>query len=55
MAASVIEMITLASLYCAHARDMTVDPGTGEELDAIVEETLRLPREVVEKVGKMME
>jgi tripartite-type tricarboxylate transporter receptor subunit TctC len=42
-------------LAAAAKRNMTIDPGTGEELDAIVEETLRLPRDVVEKVGKMME
>jgi tripartite-type tricarboxylate transporter receptor subunit TctC len=42
-------------LAAAAKRNMTVDPGTGEELDAIVQETLRLPREVVEKVAKMME
>jgi len=42
-------------LAAAEKRNMTIDPGTGEELDAIVEETLRLPRDVVEQVGKMME
>ena len=42
-------------LAAAEKRNMMVDPGTGEELDAIVQETLKLPREVVEKVGKMME
>jgi tripartite-type tricarboxylate transporter receptor subunit TctC len=42
-------------LTAAAKRNMTIDPGTGEELDAIVQETLRLPREVAEQVGKMME
>lgn len=39
----------------AAKRNMTIDPGTGEELDAIVQETLRLPPDVVKKIGKMME
>lgn len=39
----------------AAKRNMTIDPGTGEELDAIVRETLKLPREVVVQIGKMME
>ena len=39
----------------AAKRNMTIDPGIGEELDAIVQETLKTPREVVERVGKMME
>jgi tripartite-type tricarboxylate transporter receptor subunit TctC len=42
-------------LATAEKRGMTIDPGTGEELDAIVQETLRLPRDVVEQIGKMME
>jgi tripartite-type tricarboxylate transporter receptor subunit TctC len=39
----------------AAKRNMTLDPGTGEELDTIVQETLKLPRDVVERVAKMME
>jgi tripartite-type tricarboxylate transporter receptor subunit TctC len=42
-------------LAAAAKRKMTIDAGTGEELDAIVQETLKLPRAVVEKIGKMME
>jgi hypothetical protein len=32
-----------------------VDPGTGEELDALVRDTLKLPQDVAVKIGKMME
>jgi tripartite-type tricarboxylate transporter receptor subunit TctC len=39
----------------AEKRNMMVDPGSGEEMDAIVRETLKLPQEVAIKVGKMME
>ena len=42
-------------LAAAAQRKMIVEPGTGEELDALVQETLKLPREVAVKVGKMME
>jgi hypothetical protein len=28
--------------------------GTGEEVDAMVRETLRLPRPVLDKIGEMM-
>jgi tripartite-type tricarboxylate transporter receptor subunit TctC len=42
-------------LAAAEKRNMMVDPGTGEEMDAIVRDTLKLPIEVVTKVGKMME
>lgn len=42
-------------LAAAAQRKMMVDPGTGEELDALVQETLKLPREIAAQVGKMME
>jgi tripartite-type tricarboxylate transporter receptor subunit TctC len=42
-------------LAAAEKRNMTVDPGTGEELDALVRETLQTPRDVVVQIGKMME
>ena len=42
-------------LATAAKRQMTVDPGTGEELDALVQETLKTPRDVVVQIGKMME
>ena len=43
-------------LAAAEKRNMTIDPGTGEELDAIVEETLQTaPRGGRRQVGKMME
>ena len=31
-----------------------LDPGTGEEMDAIVRETLALPPAIVAKIGEMM-
>jgi hypothetical protein len=42
-------------LAAAEQRKMMVDPGTGEEMDAIVRETLKLPQEVAARIGKMME
>ena len=42
-------------LAAAEKRNLMVDPGTGEEMDGIVRETLKLPQEVALKVGKMME
>jgi tripartite-type tricarboxylate transporter receptor subunit TctC len=42
-------------LAAAAQRKMMVDPGAGEELDTLVQETLKLPREVALQVGKMME
>jgi tripartite-type tricarboxylate transporter receptor subunit TctC len=42
-------------LATAEKRKLMVDPGTGEEMDAIVRETLKLPTDVAVKVGKMME
>ena len=42
-------------LAAAALRKMIVEPGNGEELDALVQETLKLPREIAVRVGKMME
>jgi len=42
-------------LAAAEKRNLMVDPGTGEELDALVRDTLKLPQEVAVKIGKMME
>ena len=42
-------------LAAAEKRNLMVDPGSGEEMDAIVRETLKLPQDVAVKVGKMME
>ena len=42
-------------LAMAEKRNLMVDPGTGEEMDALVRETLKLPQEVAVKIGKMME
>ncbi|MCC6888028.1 MAG: hypothetical protein IT536_05775 [Hyphomicrobiales bacterium] len=44
-----------AFLAAAEKRGMTIDAGTGEELDAIAQQTLKLPREMVVKIRKMME
>ena len=42
-------------LAAAEKRNMMVDPGAGEEMDAIVRDTMKLPAAVVTKVGQMME
>jgi tripartite-type tricarboxylate transporter receptor subunit TctC len=42
-------------LAAAEKRNLMVDPASGEELDALVRETLQLPQEVAVKIGKMME
>jgi tripartite-type tricarboxylate transporter receptor subunit TctC len=42
-------------LAAAEKRNMMVDPGTGEEMDAIVRDTLKLPMAVVTKIGQMNE
>lgn len=42
-------------LAAAAQRKMMVDAGAGEELDTLVQDTLKLPREVAVQVGKMME
>ncbi len=42
-------------LAACEKRKFMVDPGTGEELDAIVQDTLRLPESVIKKVGQLME
>jgi tripartite-type tricarboxylate transporter receptor subunit TctC len=42
-------------LAAAEKRKLMIDPGTGEEMDALVRETLKLPQEVAVKIGKMME
>jgi tripartite-type tricarboxylate transporter receptor subunit TctC len=54
-AAFVAMLVDKDFLAAAEKRNMMVDPGTGEEMDAIVRDTLKLPIEVVTKVGKMME
>jgi tripartite-type tricarboxylate transporter receptor subunit TctC len=36
-------------------RNLMIDGATGEEMDEIVRETLRLPHEVAEKIGQMMQ
>jgi tripartite-type tricarboxylate transporter receptor subunit TctC len=38
----------------AAKRKMMLDPATGEDMDAIVQETLSLPASVVDKIGEAM-
>jgi tripartite-type tricarboxylate transporter receptor subunit TctC len=40
-------------LAAADKRKMMLDPGSGAELDAIVQETVRLPKELAEKLAAM--
>ena len=42
-------------LAACEKRKFMVDAGSGEEMDAIVRETLQLPEAVVAKIGQMME
>ena len=42
-------------LAAAEKRNLMIDPATGEELDALVRETLALPQDVAVRIGKMME
>jgi tripartite-type tricarboxylate transporter receptor subunit TctC len=42
-------------LAAAEKRNMMIDPGTGEEMDTIVRETLELPEGVLQEVGKLMQ
>jgi tripartite-type tricarboxylate transporter receptor subunit TctC len=41
-------------IAAAEQRKMMLDPATGEEMDAIVRDTLQLPDSVIAKVGAMM-
>jgi tripartite-type tricarboxylate transporter receptor subunit TctC len=48
-------MLTDADFVAAcEKRRVMLDPGTGEEMDAIVRETLALPPAIVAKIGEMM-
>jgi tripartite-type tricarboxylate transporter receptor subunit TctC len=42
-------------LAACEKRNLTLDAATGEEIDDIVRETLRLPQAVAEKIGQMMQ
>jgi tripartite-type tricarboxylate transporter receptor subunit TctC len=42
-------------LAACEKRNLMVDGATGEEIDEIVRETLRLPPDVAEKIGQMMQ
>ncbi len=42
-------------LAACEKRNLMVDGAAGEEIDEIVRETLRLPQEVAEKIGQMMQ
>jgi tripartite-type tricarboxylate transporter receptor subunit TctC len=43
-----------AFIAAAEQRKMMLDPASGEEMDAIVRDTLQLPASVIEKVAAMM-
>jgi tripartite-type tricarboxylate transporter receptor subunit TctC len=42
-------------LAACEKRNLMVDGAAGEEIDAIVRDTLRLPQAVAEKIGQMMQ
>jgi tripartite-type tricarboxylate transporter receptor subunit TctC len=42
-------------LAACEKRNLMIDGATGEEIDEIVRETLRLPQAVAEKIGQMMQ
>jgi len=42
-------------LAACEKRNLMIDGGSGEEMDAIVRESLKLPQAVVVKIGQMME
>ena len=42
-------------LAACEKRNLMVDGAAGEEIDEIVRETLRLPPDVAEKIGQMMQ
>ena len=44
-----------AFLAACEQRKLMIDPGTGEDMDAIVRDTTRLPADVVAKVARIME
>jgi tripartite-type tricarboxylate transporter receptor subunit TctC len=41
-------------LAAAEARGMMIDPGTGERMDAIVQETMQLPRLVLNTLAELL-
>ena len=42
-------------LAACEKRNMMIDGATGDEIDQIVQDTLRLPQAVAEKIGQMMQ
>jgi tripartite-type tricarboxylate transporter receptor subunit TctC len=42
-------------LAACEKRNLMVDGATGEEIDQIIRDTLRLPQAVAEKIGQMMQ
>ena len=42
-------------LAACEKRNLMIDGAAGEEIDEVVRETLRLPPEVAEKIGQMMQ
>jgi len=41
-------------LAASQQRNLMIDPGTGEDIDAIVKDTMNLPKPVLEKLRKLM-
>jgi tripartite-type tricarboxylate transporter receptor subunit TctC len=44
-----------AFLAACEKRNLMIDGAAGEEIDEIVRETLRLPKDVADKIGQMMQ
>jgi tripartite-type tricarboxylate transporter receptor subunit TctC len=42
-------------LAACEKRNLIIDGASGEEIDDVVRETLRLPQAVAEKIGQMMQ
>jgi hypothetical protein len=40
-------------LAACEKRNVTIEPATGEEMDAITQETVRMPRPMVQALGKL--
>jgi len=40
-------------LAACEKRNVTIEPATGEEMDAITRETVRMPKPIVAAVGKL--
>jgi hypothetical protein len=40
-------------LAACEKRNVTIEPATGEEMDAITRETMRMPKPIAANVGKL--